>query len=233
MCSEHERATAAGYDHWAASYDDHDPSTELDEPFLLEHLHPYPGCRILDVGCGTGRYLRRLATSHYRVIGVDLSKRMLARAREQIGARNDISLVQASAGCLPFRPESFDRIMSGLVVDHLASAKEWFKHLSSLLATGGRSVVAAVHPEMQRITGWDIDIPRGNEEIIHIPGHIHEVEHLLSAAHEAGLTVLAMEEPPVTPAMLELRPEWAKKIGKPALLLLALAKNERIPSGSC
>ena len=226
MCSEHERATAAGYDRWAASYDDHDPSTELDEPFLLEHLQPYPGCRILDVGCGTGRYLRRLAPLHYRIVGVDLSRKMLARAREQIGARTDICLVQASAGCLPFEPASFDRIMSGLVVDHLASAKLWFENLSTLLTRKGRAIVAAVHPAMQRITGCDIDIQRGDEEAIHIPGHIHEVDHLVATANEAGMTVCAMEEPAVTPAMLKLRPAWSNKIGNSALLLLALAKNQ-------
>ncbi|MBX3330680.1 MAG: hypothetical protein KF722_09790 [Nitrospira sp.] len=56
-----EKRTGAGYDCWTASYDDGDPSTWLDEPFLLDQLKPFPGCRILDLGCGTGRYLRRLA----------------------------------------------------------------------------------------------------------------------------------------------------------------------------
>ena len=38
---EDERVTKAGYDRWAASYDDKDPSTLLDEPFLSEHLKSY------------------------------------------------------------------------------------------------------------------------------------------------------------------------------------------------
>jgi ubiquinone/menaquinone biosynthesis C-methylase UbiE len=78
--SDEERATASGYDEWAPSYDDRDPSTWLDEPFLLEHLKPFSNCRVLDMGCGTGRYLRRLPPSAYRITGVDLSKNMLARA---------------------------------------------------------------------------------------------------------------------------------------------------------
>jgi SAM-dependent methyltransferase len=59
-----------GYDRWAPRYDDRDPSTSQDESFLLEQLKPFPGCRILDLGCGTGRYLRRLMPGWYRVTAV-------------------------------------------------------------------------------------------------------------------------------------------------------------------
>ena len=223
--SEDERTTAAGYDRWAASYDDNDPSTWLDEPFLVKHLKPFPGCRILDVGCGTGRYLRRVPPSAYRIIGVDLSRNMLARAYRQVWDRTDVSLIQSSAGCLPFKPRSFDRIMSGLVVDHMASPGRWFRALFTLLTMNGRAVVAAVHPDMQRVTGWDIDIQQDNEQAISIPGYIHEVNHLLAAAREEGFSVEAMEEPRVTAAMLDHRPAWSKKLGCPALLLLALTAN--------
>ena len=219
-----EQATAEGYDRWAASYDDRDPSTWLDEPFLLTHLRPFPQCRILDLGCGTGRYLRRLTASAYRITGVDLSRNMLARAREQIADRTDLRLVQASASSLPFRHESFDRVMSGLILDHVASPERLFDVVSAVLRTSGKAVMAAVHPEMQRITGSDIEVSRDDQ--LHIRGHVHEVEELLAAARKAGLTVTAMEEPPVTAAMLEHYPGWKRKIGRPALLLLALAKHD-------
>lgn len=192
--TENERTTAAGYDNWAASYDDQDPSTWLDEPFLLRHLNPFSGCRILDIGCGTGRYLRRLTTSSSGMIGVDLSRNMLARARQDLGAWTDIRLVQASVGRLPFKPDSFDRIMSGLVIDHVASPETWFCVLSSLLKKDGGAILAAVHPDMQRLTAWDIEIHNSQEDAIHIPGHIHEVDVLLSAARRAGFTVVAMED---------------------------------------
>jgi ubiquinone/menaquinone biosynthesis C-methylase UbiE len=221
---DEESATAAGYDQWAASYDDSDPSTWLDEPFLLEHLKPFPACRILDMGCGTGRYLRRLTPSTYRITGIDRSRNMLSRARQTIGNRKDISLVHASVTCLPFHPHSFDRIMSGLVIDHVVSAEQFFMHLSDVLVPGGRAVVAAVHPDMQRMTGSDIDVRRDAEKVVRIHGHVHEVTHLLSAARDAGMTVLTIEEPRVTSAMLEHRPDWKDKIGCRALLLLALLK---------
>jgi ubiquinone/menaquinone biosynthesis C-methylase UbiE len=223
---DEESATAAGYDYWAAYYDDADPSTWLDEPFLLAHLKPFPGCRILDMGCGTGRYLRLLPSMN-RVIGVDLSRNMLARARQRMGmgGRKDVSFVQASVTCLPFHAGSFDRIISGLVIDHVASVEDFFRQLSEALAASGRAVVAAVHPDMQRITGSDINVRSGDEQVLQIPGHIHEVAHLLAAARDTGMTVSAMDAPLVTTAMLEHRPSWKRKVGFPALLLLALVKD--------
>ena len=226
METREEKATAEGYDRWAFSYDDKDPSTWLDEPFLLTHLRPFPGCRILDLGCGTGRYLRRLTHSAYRITGVDLSRNMLDRARAQIAGRTDLSLVQASAIRIPFHPGSFDRVMSGLVIDHVASPGRLFDEIAAVLRRDGIAVMAAVHPEMQRITGSDIEISADNETL-RIPGHAHDIENLLSAVRHAGLTVTAVEQPLVTAQMLEERPEWKRKVGAPALLLLALAKQDR------
>jgi ubiquinone/menaquinone biosynthesis C-methylase UbiE len=223
MATKDENATAEGYDRWAASYDDSDPSTWLDEPFLLTHLRPFAGCRILDLGCGTGRYLRRLTSSCYGMVGVDLSRNMLARTRRGLANETEVCLVQASATSLPFRPASFDRIMSGLVIDHVASAERLFHEVAAVLRSGGNAVIASVHPEMQRITGSDIEI--SPNDTLRIPGHVHEVDGLLAAVRNAGLAITAIEEPPVTAAMVAHRPQWKRKVGRPALLLLALAKH--------
>ena len=113
--------------------------------------------------------------------------------------------------------------MLGLVVDHIASPLRLFGEVAAALRTGGMGVMAAVHPEMQRITGSDIEI--SSEDTLRIPGHVHEVDDLLAAVRKARLTVTALEEPAVTAEMLDHRPEWKRKIGRPALLLLSLAKQ--------
>jgi cyclopropane fatty-acyl-phospholipid synthase-like methyltransferase len=150
---------------------------------------------------------------------------MLARARQHIGQRTDIRLVQASASCLPFKQVTFDRIIAGLVLDHVTSIERFFTAIAMLLTHNGRAMLAAVHPDMQRLTGCDLDVRCSQEEAVHIPGYVHEVDALLAAAHDASLVVEAMDEPRVTAAMLEHRPAWRKKIGCPALLLLAFAKR--------
>jgi SAM-dependent methyltransferase len=220
-----ERTTAAGYDCWAATYDDGDPTTWLDEPFLLDQLRPFPGCRILDMGCGTGRYLRRLSPHVYRITAVDLSYGMLSRARRGIEWRDEIAWVQASVTCLPFQSCVFDRVMSGLVLDHLEKPEYLFEQIALVLKPSGRAVVAAVHPDMQRLTGADIELAGTSPDAsVRIPGHRHEVQELIVAAHDAKLTVECFEEPVVTEAMVARRPDWRHKLGCPALTLLALSK---------
>ncbi len=218
-----EMGTEAGYDYWAASYDDGDPSTWLDEPFLLKQLKPFPGCRILDLGCGTGRYLRRLAPGLYRITAVDLSRGMICRACRDTGSREEISWVQASVTCLPFRFSLFDRVMSGLVLDHIERPEHLFEQIAVALKPKGRAVVTAVHPDMQRLTGTDIELASRNGSV-RILGHRHEVRNLIVAAQDAKLTVECVEEPAVTEAMVTRRSDWRHKLGCPAVLLLALRK---------
>jgi len=218
-----ERGTGAGYDHWAATYDDHDPSTWLDEPFLLDHLKPFPGCRILDLGCGTGRYLRRLDPCLYRITAVDLSRGMLNRARRITESREAILWVQASVTCLPFQSCLFDRVMSGLVLDHIERPKRLFAQIAAVLKPLGRAIVTAVHPDMQRLTGADIELV-DTKGSLRITGHIHEVRDLIVATQDANLTVERIEEPVVTDAMVTRRSDWRRKLGCPALVLLVLRK---------
>ena len=75
------------------------------------------GLRVLDVGCGTGKQLERFAAEGAAVAGVDTSPAMLGRAREALGDRADLRLVDAQ--CLPFPDASFDIVTATLVVHEL------------------------------------------------------------------------------------------------------------------
>jgi SAM-dependent methyltransferase len=55
--------------------------TRLEVDFVLRSLRPPEGARILDLPCGYGRHAALLARRGFRVVGVDLSRAMLAEAR--------------------------------------------------------------------------------------------------------------------------------------------------------
>jgi ubiquinone/menaquinone biosynthesis C-methylase UbiE len=226
MNSHETRGTAKflspqpAYDEWAEHYDDEDPSTMLDQPFLMSVIQPFEGCRILDLGCGTGRYLRLVGQGSYAV-GVDLSRGMLRRARRQTPAAIAAGWVQASVECLPFRAQSFDRVVSGLVLDHVRDLQLFFNGIAGTLKPGGRAIVTAVHPDMQRLTGPTVRFTAAGREY-HTQGTIHEIRDILAAVTQSDLSVEQLREPPVDQQLVARRETWKNRLGCPALLLLVL-----------
>jgi malonyl-CoA O-methyltransferase len=217
------------YDQWAAEYNDADPSTLLDEPFLMAMLQPLEDCRVLDLGCGTGRYLRLVSQSSRRVVGLDLSRGMLQQARRQRQEVNAVDWVQASVERLPFSEAAFDRVSSGLVLDHVQNLKAFFRGLAWVLKPGGRAVITAIHPEMQRLTGSLVQFSAAGREY-RTQGTIHEVADILEAIHQAGLSVESLQEPLVDQELIVRRPAWQGRLGCPALLLLALTTSHGRPT---
>lgn len=211
------------YDQWAEEYDDADPTTLLDEPFLLAMVKLFDGCRVLDLGCGTGRYLRRAAQPGIRVVGLDLSRAMLSRARRSITPGASVSWVQASVARLPFSREAFDRVISGLVLDHVDDLHFFFLQVAAALRPGGRLVMSAVHPDMQRLTGSVVRFTSAGREY-ETHGTVHEVRSIADAAHQAGLATECLLEPCVDHKLLTRRPAWWNRLGCPALVLLAAEK---------
>jgi SAM-dependent methyltransferase len=74
------------------------------------------GARVLDVGCGTGRWVRRLEERGFSAVGIDQSPQMLSLARK----RGTLShMVSGEAQNLPFRDESFECVSGVTVIQHI------------------------------------------------------------------------------------------------------------------
>ena len=74
--------------------------------FIENELNHDKNCKILDIGCGTGRHAIELTKRGYSVTGVDLSGSMLKKAREKSAALGlDIDFQLADARNLPFEQE--------------------------------------------------------------------------------------------------------------------------------
>jgi SAM-dependent methyltransferase len=78
-----------------------------------------PGARILDVGCGTGRWVRRYAEQGFSPTGVDATRSMLRVARER-GTR--APLITGEAYRLPFTDAAFDLVSDITVIQHIPSS---------------------------------------------------------------------------------------------------------------
>ncbi len=98
------------------------------------------GKRVLDAGCGMGRYLKVAAELGAKVVGIDLSESVQA-AKELATGPNVRGFARADLLQLPFRESSFDHIYSIGVIDHTPDPKRVFLELAKLLKPGGRIVI--------------------------------------------------------------------------------------------
>lgn len=131
----------------------YDAQLALERPALraaVRLAQPRGTDRVLDLGTGTGAFLRellRVEPHPVEVVGVDSSEHMLARAARDLPGR--VRLEQGDARALDLAPESFDLILSAYVLNvvSLADGLAIFAEAERLLAPGGRLVVvSAVAP---------------------------------------------------------------------------------------
>jgi SAM-dependent methyltransferase len=114
---------------------------------LLEAARISAGEHVLDVGCGCGESTRGAACAAVpgAVLGVDLSSRMLERARELSRAEglSNASFEQADAQVHPFEPEAFDLAISRFGSMFFADPVAAFRNVRSALRPGGRLAIVA------------------------------------------------------------------------------------------
>jgi SAM-dependent methyltransferase len=92
----------------------------LQKSALANILRRLSGKTVLDVGCGVGRWSVRLAENGSIVVGVDLSREMVKKAKASIaGKRLRADFVLASTTQLPFVTRTFDSVLSVTVLQHI------------------------------------------------------------------------------------------------------------------
>jgi demethylmenaquinone methyltransferase/2-methoxy-6-polyprenyl-1,4-benzoquinol methylase len=94
-----------------------------------------PGDRVLDACCGTGDLALAAREAGGKVVGVDFSEPMLARARSKSAS---IEWVQGDLLALPFADGSFDAATVGFGVRNVADLDAGLRELARVLRPGGR-----------------------------------------------------------------------------------------------
>ena len=99
-----------------------------------------PRAHVLDVGCGTGRWLRRYASLGLEATGVDATPEMLRVARTR---GTTAPLVAGEANHLPFRDREFDVVSDVTVIQHIPSAlqPQALLEMTRVLKPGGRLIL--------------------------------------------------------------------------------------------
>lgn len=209
-------STATVYGQWSASYDAEAGGGlfAMEEPVVAEYLRGREPGVALDAACGTGRYAEFLTARGHRVIGVDSSPDMLARARRRVP---DGEFHLAELTRLPLPDDSVDVIVCALALTHVPHLEPVLAEFARVLRPGGDLVISDVHHE------WGIMNPAGikargpaGEPCLGVE-YRHKLGDYLRPALSLGLQLRRCEEPgrrqQDQPGPDEPQPEPATEIG--------------------
>ncbi|MBD2576398.1 class I SAM-dependent methyltransferase [Oscillatoria sp. FACHB-1406] len=133
------------FDRWAPNYDFLLTTVfyQAIHKRLLDCIELPESAEVLDLGCGTGKLLSRLAKNYPSLqgIGLDLSAEMLDRARRN-NEETRIRYLQSNAESLPFEDEQFDAVFNTISLLHYPHPERVLAEVRRVLKSGGRYYLA-------------------------------------------------------------------------------------------
>lgn len=128
------------FDRWAPQYDLLFPSVVYQAIHLrmLEYVQLPPAAQILDLGCGTGKLLNRLAQHDPTLIGtgLDFSAEMIRQARQKSAAPERLTYVEGRSDALPFAKPQFDAVFCSISLLHYPNPAAVLAEVQRVLKPG-------------------------------------------------------------------------------------------------
>jgi len=192
--TEAELITAVdAYRAWAEFYDQPGNGLfDLEQPIVRDILDGLPQGVALDAACGTGRHAEYLASLGHKVIGVDISPDMLAKARAKIPAGD---FHEADLHHLPLPDDYVDIIVCALALTHVSELAPVFVEFVRVLRPGGHLVIS----DLRGLFPDGIRSPLARAGTNGGPAYLPQQRHLasdyLSAAIPLGFQVRRCDEP--------------------------------------
>ena len=144
-----------GYERWASSYDEApNPLLAREERYLAPLLSELHFNSVLDLACGTGRWLEELiAQSCASGVGIDVSKAMLrvANGKRAIKGR----LAQAACEDLPLAAAAFDLTICSFALGHIRDLGSAVRELKRVTKASADVFVSDLHPGAYQ-SGWRV-----------------------------------------------------------------------------
>jgi ubiquinone/menaquinone biosynthesis C-methylase UbiE len=137
---------AEAYERWAPSYDQTpNPLLAREERYLLPLLLESQYERILDLACGTGRWLEKLTAQSAGGVGIDSSLAMLHVAAQKRAIKKRIML--ATCEILPLRDAAFDLVICSFALGHVGDLASTVHELARVTKPEADVFVSDLHPD--------------------------------------------------------------------------------------
>ncbi len=176
------------YDRWAPTYDEFpNPLLSLEERELGAFIPKLRGKRVLDLACGTGRWLEKLSSQGTEVgVGVDFSAAMLRVAEAKVAIRG--RLVRADCQSLPFQASTFDFVVCSFAIGHIRDLETLTRELGRVARTGADILTSDLHPEAYE-KGWRTGF-RDSRGTVEIDAWARSAEEIAGCFYCAGFECL-------------------------------------------
>ncbi len=214
--------------------------TAMLDSWMLEALGDVAGRRVLDIGCGEGRFCRVLAGLGADVTGIDLTAALVERAR-RLASAGETYLVGNAEDLAGLDDESFDLAVSYIVLVDIHDYRRSIRAAWRVLRPGGRFVVCNVHPMRTALpNGW---VKQGDRKLFYaVDDYTNEgprafewwgesfinmhrmLTSYIAAFLDAGFVLEALLEPTPSDAQLAANPGLADELRVPNFIIYALRK---------
>jgi len=177
---------------WAPCWEA-DPSAivALESRFLTPWLTELNGTLLVDLSCGTGRWLAFAQSGGATVFGLDLCREMLIEAQKKPGLAG--KLAQADTRRLPLPDGCADVVLCALALGHMSPLESAIDELARILRPGAKLFITDFHPEaLDR--GWKRSFRSGGQSF-EIETSPYTTQGLTECAAHAGLALEEMVEP--------------------------------------
>ncbi len=213
-------------------------------PTLQSLLPPMDDLRVLDLGCGFGWFSRWARAAGARsVVGIDLSERMLARARAET-SDSRIRYVRADLDTVDLEPARFDLVFSSLALHYLNDLPLLVGKIRRALRDNGHFVFSVEHPIFLAPSepGWQT--LRSGVQIWPLDRYLEEgprvvnwlvdgvtkqhrtIATYLNVLAADGFAIRRIEEWGPSSEQIAEHPEWAVERNRPYFLLVAAQRRQ-------
>ena len=215
-------------------------------PALFSLLPDLTGKKVLDLGCGFGEHCKRFVEcGAEKVMGVDISEKMLEVAREE-NSDPKITYINMPMEDISTLQETFDVVISSLALHYVEDFEGVIKNVYAMLNDGGVFIFSQENPLCTCHSGgnrWTRD-EKGNKLYMNLADYGIEGEResvwfidnvkkyhrtfssIVNSLIEAGFCIEKMIEPLPTEELLEKYPNYADLFHKPDFLLIKAKVNK-------
>jgi 2-polyprenyl-3-methyl-5-hydroxy-6-metoxy-1,4-benzoquinol methylase len=234
--AEHQPIAYSAYEKIAQTYAERvrekPHNAYYERPAIRALLPAVAGLRVLDAGCGPGLMSRWLTDQGATVTGLDNSPQFIDLARAEAPAAT-FHQANLEAPLTMLADESFDLVVSSLVVHYLADLTAPFAEFARVLRPGGLFIFSTHHPmdayEQERGVYFETrpitQTWRFGGTPIEMSFYVRPLSAITDALSSAGFTIERIVEPLPTDAFREADPEsYAQLMQRPEFILFRVRR---------